>query len=376
MTDAINAAYDVMIIGGGPAGAAAAITLARYSTLRVALVDRAREPAWAVGEAVSPALSPLLHYLGLDADAVAAEHLPAYGHAAAWGSASVQSRDYLFGGQGPGLHLDRTVFDATLRQHAATLGVAMYPGTQPVVRAAGWKVELQRADAPPVPATARYLIDASGRTAALARYAGAARHKFDRLVAVCAYYAPVRHEASQQGTFVEATEDGWYYAAPLPNQRFVVCFLTDQDVAQQLQVQHRWTERLQATPQLRRLAAYVQLGPPVHLTTRAAHTQLTAQPTGAGWIAAGEAAAAFDPLSSMGIGFAVSTGIEAARVAHAYCSQGEDHSAAYIRDVERLFGEYRRQQLAQYAGEARWPDAPFWQRRHAQHTPALLEAVH
>ena len=157
----------------------------------------------------------------------------------------------------------------------------------------------------------------------------------------------------------------WYYAAPLPQQRFVVSFLTDQDLLQQLGVRERWEELLSSTPYMRQLADYVQLGSPANVTTRAAHTQVTPCPVRAGWLPVGEAAVAFDPLSSMGIGFAVSTGIEAARVAEVSCQRGEDRSATYAQHLGRLFGEYQQQQAAHYASEGRWSRTPFWQRRRS-----------
>jgi len=358
--------YDVLIIGGGPAGAAAALTLARYSALRVGLADRGQPHAQPVGEVVSPALYPLLEYLGFDREVVASHHLPAYGHAAAWGSATVHSRDYIFGGQGPGLHLDRRGFDAMLAQRARELGVSWLADTGVSALEPGWRCQLQPRGGPARPATARFVIDASGRGASVARATGVARHRHDQLVAVCAYYEQVPHEASSQGTFIEATEHGWYYAAPLPGQQFVVSFLTDQDLLLPSQVQQQWDAQLRATRYLRQLADYVRLGQPTQLTTRTAHTQFTPCPVGAAWVPAGEAAVAFDPLSSMGIGFAVSTGIEAARVAEAYCQRGADTSAAYGQHLQRLFTEYQQQHAAQYGGEARWPQAPFWQRRQAQ----------
>jgi len=89
-------------------------------------------------------------------------------------------------------------------------------------------------------------------------------------------------------------------------------------------------------------------------------------PCGERWIAAGEAAVGFDPLSSMGIGYALLSGIEAARaVAAALGGQGAALTV-YAASIAQHYDSYRLQQRAYYQMEQRWPDAPFWARRHAE----------
>ena len=79
-------------------------------------------------------------------------------------------------------------------------------------------------------------------------------------------------------------------------------------------------------------------------------------PVGPGWLAAGDAAASFDPLSSQGILTAVLMGREAAR--HI------DEPAAYAARYGEIVAAYERERRAMYGREQRWPAAPFWARRH------------
>src|SRR5213593_4324139 len=51
---------DVAIVGGGPAGAAAALTLRKYAGQRVVLLERSRYDGPRAGETASPSLRPLL----------------------------------------------------------------------------------------------------------------------------------------------------------------------------------------------------------------------------------------------------------------------------------------------------------------------------
>ena len=96
---------------------------------------------------------------------------------------------------------------------------------------------------------------------------------------------------------------------------------------------------------------------------RPATSQWLDRSAGPGWIAAGEAAAAFDPLSSMGIGYAITSGIHAARALDAALNGYTDHLATYADDTRRHFQEFTSSRGRYYAIERRWPDAPFWSRR-------------
>jgi flavin-dependent dehydrogenase len=86
---------------------------------------------------------------------------------------------------------------------------------------------------------------------------------------------------------------------------------------------------------------------------------------GPDWLAIGDAAASFDPLSSQGIGSALETGIAAAVAcvrrlggdADAFTDAGARYEAAWT--------EYEAGRMSYYGLERRWPEAPFWARRQA-----------
>ena len=79
---------------------------------------------------------------------------------------------------------------------------------------------------------------------------------------------------------------------------------------------------------------------------------------GPGWAATGDAAAAFDPLSSQGIVTALVMGREAGRVA-AGTVRPEEYEAQYASLLEEHLALLK----AYYGLERRWADSDFWRRR-------------
>ena len=77
---------DVAIVGGGPAGSAAALTLARFSGLETVLVERGDYSETRIGETIGPGVIPLLRFLGVADTFAASQHRQGFSTAAAWGS--------------------------------------------------------------------------------------------------------------------------------------------------------------------------------------------------------------------------------------------------------------------------------------------------
>jgi 2-polyprenyl-6-methoxyphenol hydroxylase-like FAD-dependent oxidoreductase len=112
--------YAAVVAGGGPAGSAASLALARLGR-RVLLVDSGNSTP-AVGEALPPVGRALLGELGLLDGFLRQGHAPSHGNASAWGSDTLATHDFLFGLHGHGWHLDRARFDAGLRDAARAAG--------------------------------------------------------------------------------------------------------------------------------------------------------------------------------------------------------------------------------------------------------------
>src|SRR5437773_796120 len=110
-------AFDVAIAGGGPAGAAAAIRLAR-SGAAVVVIDAGDHAEEKIGESLAPAARSILERLGVWERHASAGHLPCYGNRSRWGGERIEEHDFLREPYGHGWHLDRRAFEAMLREEA------------------------------------------------------------------------------------------------------------------------------------------------------------------------------------------------------------------------------------------------------------------
>ncbi len=82
-----------------------------------------------------------------------------------------------------------------------------------------------------------------------------------------------------------------------------------------------------------------------------------------GWVAAGDAVCSFDPLSSMGIGHALSSGIRAGIIARQQLMEEKDYTDVYTRDVIGNFSNYMAIRSKFYQSETRWKSSKFWYSR-------------
>jgi flavin-dependent dehydrogenase len=326
------------VIGGGPAGCAAAATLARGGRSVVLHVDRRPHRAFGVGEGAPPGLDRAVDEVFGHGTFETTHHLRSLGNRAAWGSDDLLGTDFMLNPFGTGWHLDRAAFDADLL--AAT-------------EAAGATLRTSLDDGGPI--TAPVVIDASGRRADHARHRGARRVATDRLVAVLTTYERAAGDADATTT-VEAVEAGWWYTCPIPRLRRVVAFLTDGDLlADELRTGAGFDRHARRTIHV---ASLLGRGQPLDPLVVAAGTAHLEPPCGEGWLAAGDAAASFDPLSSQGILTAVLMGSEAARCV--------DDPQPFVTRYRTIVDHHEAERRAIYQREDRWPTAPFWSRRRAE----------
>ncbi len=379
--------WDVAIVGGGPAGAAAAIGLA-LAGRRVLLQDAPRTAGRSVGESLPGGARPLLRALRLEEVVEAGPHRPSQGAWSVWGDPRpTPSDDPVSNPHGAGWHLDRRSFDRDLRGSAEGAGATVQKvrvlrveavageavggdGTPAVTsgRSQEPRWRLHRSDGSAV--TARWLVDASGRAASVARGLGATRRRDGDLVALAAW---IRSSDTDDRTLVEAVPEGWWYTARLPGQeRVAVLHVGAAEAAEILHDRQSWCRRLAETRWVRRVTR--EVGPAEGdllegpRGTDAAGARLD-RFAGDGWMAVGDAALSFDPLSSQGLLDAIYTGHLAAGAVDAALDGDAGAVTAYASRLESVRAAYLRHLRQAYRAEDRWPDSDFWRRRHGTPVP-------
>jgi flavin-dependent dehydrogenase len=360
---------DVAILGGGPAGVAAALSLRQQlPNAKLAIFDAGRRLEWKPGETLSPMARPLLESLGcwgeLQRSIADGTTLESYGTESAWGSEPVQANPFLFTRHGNGWRLNRTKFDAMMLDLAQDAGVAVHRGATLVGSAEqeeGWKLELANGKA-----EAHFAIDATGRTARFAvERRGVRLEPADRLAGVFVLFDCQCSEAADCDTLIEARENGWWYSTSVTGGTLVVAWMSDTDLirATKLKDAARWHSLLAESKETRKRTekATARSSPMIF----AAQSQRLSKPAGTGWAAAGDAAMAFDPLSAHGITKALRSGKLVSFVARDWLSNKSDTHERYCRIADAEWAQYEEARRAYYAEEQRWPSSIFWARRQA-----------
>jgi len=361
-----RAGADVVVVGGGPAGAAAAAA-ARAEGLDVELVCARRGLRPAPGESLPPGTDRLLDDIFGASMLSGRQHRASFGNRSAWGTADVEATDFVDNPFGHGWHVDRPALDESLHDRLRTVGVRVRLGARVVGHAwtgDQWRIALHEHAQTSI--RARAIVDATGRGARIARSQGARRRRLDRLVAAYWMLSVADAQDGDCTTLVEAVPDGWWYTTPVPGHRRVVAFLTDSDLMppRAARTARDWHERLAQARHIRdRLASNgcrLHSRPPM-LDAGVAHLD---QPAGCGWVAAGDAAVSFDPLSSQGMLTSFVMGQGAGHALAAMLTRGDQQPLIrWGAEYARLLEAHLRLQAAYYALECRWPNAPFWARR-------------
>jgi flavin-dependent dehydrogenase len=362
--------YDVVILGGGPAGTATALSLALNNpSLSIAIIEASEYDRPRIGETLVPIAQPLLVQLGVWERFNGESHLTTYGTCSAWGSDELAENEFIYTPHNRGWHLDRRSFDAMLANAAVERGVALFTAAMLACSQrtgdGDWLLRIQRRGAHTAHLTAKFVVDATGRRASFARQQGARKLLLDHLLGVFVFFNQLDETtAAEQMTLVEAFEQGWWYAALLPDARMVVACMSDADIIRQCEMKSppQWLDHLCKTRHTRGRLRYAE--PLTRPAALAAYSHRLDPLAGEGWLAAGDAATTFDPLSSQGIFKALRSGLLASFAILDYFKGNRAGLTRYAAALAREYESYLETRLEYYGRERRWPHSPFWQRRH------------
>jgi flavin-dependent dehydrogenase len=324
-------AFDVIVAGGGPAGAIAALVLSRAGA-RVAVFDRARFPRHKLcGDTVNPGAMAALRRLGVDAAA---------GSRAIHGMVVTGEHGVRIAGRYPdgvsGRAVLRRDFDRALLMAAVAAGA--HVEEEVLVRGAGLAgttvegVQIRSRAGTSERVTARIVIAADGRQSRLARQLRLARHpRMPRRWAVGAYFSDV-HGLTACGE-MHIRRHKYIGVAPLPDGLTNACVVTADRAAVRdpLGLLHR---TIGSEPELAARFADARLaGPPVVLGPLALECAAAGVP---GLLLAGDAAGFIDPMTGDGLRFAIRGAEMAAAEALRALEHGVDEAHVRLERARRL----------------------------------------
>lgn len=358
-------AVDVCVVGGGPAGAGAAVALAR-SGRRVALVEQRPFPRDHLGESLSPGVWPLLESLGVPRDAVESVGVPVSTAGIRW-----QSPDDVPTPIDGGLTVDRGTFDALLVEHARAAGVVVVAARarRPARTPTGWRVPVG-----PGAVEASVLADGTGRAALLG---GRRTRTAPRTLALHARWsANPRADAPQ--TVICALADGWLWCARLPGGGLRAMIFVDHDRLGRDEPGRLFRRLVSSADPPVPLPADVPDAIPIGVCDASSYCFEEVVTPDA--VRLGEAAFAIDPLSSSGVQTALQTGVAAAATIHTLLSPAGDRAAAleyYAELVHASVRHHRSTAGRLYAEHDRFADRPFWRIRRgsAAPTPSVASGI-
>lgn len=350
--------HDVIVAGGGPAGATTALALAR-SGVDVLVVERTRFPRFHVGESLLPRNLRLLRELGLTERLERVPHTPKSGAEFAFGhgtdSLTFEFGDGLLAGaETHTYNVERASFDHALLEAAAEAGATVWQGTSvsAIRRLEEGAVEVEIGGAGPGSggdghrrrhAAARLLVDATGQSTLLGKHLGLRREwPGHRKVACFGHFRGVERlpgDAAGHPCIVMMA-DAWFWLIAVDAERTSIGVVMDRAAARRVQEEHglhprqllRWA--VARCPFVARRTAGATFPEETHVA--ADFSYRCAPYAGPGHYLVGDAATFLDPIFSTGICLGMVGGRQVAEHVRATLDGADParERAAYRRFVE------------------------------------------
>lgn len=347
---------DVAVLGGGPAGTAAARLLALQGH-RVVLLTRPA-PGPPLAESLTPSCGKLLERIGVLDAMNGAVFIRSTGHTVRWGSGD--ERVERFAGGGLGWQVVRDGLDRVLLRRAKEAGaqVHRHASVRAVSELGGGALRVSYEERGRTrQLVARWVVDCTGRTGLMARAGSGRVVQGPRTIALVGVWERRPHwdVADESHTFVESYDGGWAWSVPVSRTRRQVTVMLDPSrtsVARGGRLRLTYREELARTTMIRGITEQARfLGSPWARDASSYECESAAQGR---VLLVGDAASFVDPLSSYGVKKALASAWLAAVVIHSALDDSKIEAAAVrlFASRERAMAAGLRRQLDELAREA------------------------
>ncbi|MET9258069.1 NAD(P)/FAD-dependent oxidoreductase [Streptomyces sp. NPDC048182] len=342
----ISDGFDVIVIGGGPAGATTAGLLAKRGR-RVLVLDRERFPRYHVGESLIPGFMLPMEELGLTQRMEERGFERKYGGTLVWGNNEVPwNFSFSTGGKIPySFHTRRADLDTMILDRARELGATVIEEAtvkdtvEEDGRVVGVRFAVRGLDGVQE-ARAAVVVDASGQTRVIGRkYSQVNWHDQLQNVAVWTYFDGCHRLPGDEWTniLIEGIKDGWFWGIPIDKGVFSVGYVTRSATAKDSEqaLEDLFHSEMAKTTKLKELLkdAHQTAG----FRTARDWSYTNERFHGDGWVLVGDAAAFVDPLFSTGVALATMAGSALSKVLDVVV----EHPQIEEKALDRYAGAYQ-----------------------------------
>ncbi|MET8661709.1 NAD(P)/FAD-dependent oxidoreductase [Streptomyces griseus] len=309
--------FDVIVIGGGPAGATTAGLLAKRGH-RVLVLDRERFPRYHVGESLIPAFMRPMEEMGLTERMDERGFERKYGGTLVWGNKQIPwNFSFIKGGpHAYAYHTRRADMDALILDRARELGAyiiedaTVKEAIQEDGRVTGVRFTLRGLDGVQE-VRASLVVDASGQSRVLSRkLAEVSWHDQLQNVAVWTYFDNCERLPGDEYTniLIEGLDDGWFWAIPIDKGTISVGYVTRSATAASAEgsLEDLFHEEREKSTKLKKMLGNARQSAGFRTARDWSYT--SSRFHGDGWVLVGDSAAFVDPLFSTGVALATLAG--------------------------------------------------------------------